>query len=175
MTGSVTAEDKFVGVFHTLALVGLRWTVAADLGGDLADALDIVAGDDDLGRLRHRDRDAFRDRIDDIVAVAERELQVLALQCSAITDAGDLEFLLETLGDTGEQVRHLRARGTVKRACAVGLDPRGDLDCAVLELHFDIVVHDELKLAFRPLHLDGLPLDGRGNARRDRHRPLADT
>src|ERR1700712_5772986 len=70
------AEDKFIGILHALALVGLRRTIAADLGGHLADALDVVAVDDDLGRLRHRNRDAFRDRIDDIVAVAERELQV---------------------------------------------------------------------------------------------------
>src|SRR6186997_2729571 len=87
------AEDKLVGIFHALALVGLRRTIAANLGGDLADALGIVAGNDDLGRLRHGDGNAFRDRIDDVVAVAERELQVLALQCRAIADAGDLELL----------------------------------------------------------------------------------
>jgi hypothetical protein len=44
-----------------------------------------------------------------------------------------------------------------------------------LELHLDVVMHDELKLALRPLHLDGLSIDGRGNARRDRDRSLADT
>src|ERR1700709_656058 len=145
------AEDKFIGILHALALVGLRRTVAADLGGDLADALDIVAVDDDLGRLRHRDRDAFRDRIDDVVAVAERQLEVLALQRGAIADAGDLELLLETLGDAGDQIGHLRTRGSVKRLGTVGLDPGCYRDHAVLELHFNVVMHDELKLALRAL------------------------
>src|SRR6195952_2214348 len=103
------AEDKFIGVLHALALVGLRRTIAADFSGDLADALAVVAGDDDLRRLRHRDRDAFRDRVDHVVAVAERELQFLALQRGAIADAGDLELLLETLGDTDDQIGDLRA------------------------------------------------------------------
>src|SRR5882724_12548526 len=84
------AEDEFVGVFHALALIGFRRAVAADFGRDLADALAVVAGDGDLGRLRHRDRDAFRDLVDHVVAVAERELPVLALQRGAVADAGDL-------------------------------------------------------------------------------------
>jgi hypothetical protein len=44
-----------------------------------------------------------------------------------------------------------------------------------LELHLDVVMHDELKLALRPLHLDGLPFDGRRHTGRDRHRPFANT
>src|SRR5205085_5670923 len=87
------AEDEFAGVLHALALVGLRRTVAADFRGHLADALRVAAHDGDLGRLRHRDRDAFRDRIDDVMAVAERELQALALHRGAVADAGDLELL----------------------------------------------------------------------------------
>ena len=54
-----------------LALVGLGRTEFADLGGDLADLLLVDAADHDLGRLRRRDGDAFRDRIDHVVAVAE--------------------------------------------------------------------------------------------------------
>src|SRR6201999_1183307 len=128
-----------------LALVGLRRTVAADFRSNLTDALAVIAGDVDFGRLRHRDRDAFRDRIDDVVAVAERELQVLALQGGAVADAVDLELLLETLGDAFNQIGPLGARGAVHRLRAVGLDPRGDLDRAVLELHLDVVMDDELK------------------------------
>src|SRR5258708_18987383 len=84
------AEDEFVGVFHALALIRLRRTVAADLGCDLADPLGIAAVDDDLGRLRHRDRNALRDRVDHVVAVAQRELQLLALQRGPVADARDL-------------------------------------------------------------------------------------
>src|SRR6185437_6063754 len=95
------AEDEFVDILHALALVGLRRAEGADLGRNLADALNVVAGDRDLGRLRHRNRDAFRDRIDHVVAVAERELQVLALHRGAVADAGDFKLLLKALGDTG--------------------------------------------------------------------------
>src|SRR5215469_13886293 len=108
------AEDEFPNVFHALALVGLRRPIGADLGRDLADALDVAAGDGDFRRLRHRDLDAFRDRIDHVVAVAERELQVLALHRGAIADAGDLELLLEALGDALDEVRDLRACGAVQ-------------------------------------------------------------
>src|SRR5689334_24424773 len=107
------AEDEFANILHALALVGLRRTIGANLGGDLADALNVAARHRDLGRLRHGDRDPFRDRVDHIVAVAERELQVLALQRGAVTDAGDFELLLETVGDTLDQIRDL---GEIGRA-----------------------------------------------------------
>jgi hypothetical protein len=121
------------------------------------------------------DRDPLRDLVDHVVAVTERELQVLALHRGAVTDAGDFELLLEALGDAFDQIRDLGASGTVQRPRAIGLDPRVHLDLAALELHFNVAMNDELKLALRPLHLDGLPIDGRGNARRHRHWPLADT
>src|SRR4051794_7100636 len=105
------AEDIFAFVSHALALVRLWRTILADLGGDLADLLAVGAGDHDFGRLRRHNGDAFRDRIDNIVAVAERELQVLALHGRAIADAGDFEFALEALGDAGHQIVHQRARG----------------------------------------------------------------
>jgi hypothetical protein len=99
----------------------------------------------------------------------------LVLTRGAIADAGDLELLLKALGDAFDQVGDLRTRGAVHGLRAVGLDPRRDLDRAVLELHLDIVMDDELKLALRPLHLYRLPFDARRHTRRDRHRPLADT
>src|SRR5215831_12440578 len=91
------AEDEFADILHALALVGLRRTIGADFRGDLADALDVVARHRDLGRLRHRDGDAFRDRVDDVVAVAQRELQVLALHRGTVADAGDFQLLLKAL------------------------------------------------------------------------------
>src|SRR5215471_9804703 len=131
------AEDEFANILHALALVGLRRTIGADLGRNLTDALDVAAGDRDLGRLRHRDLDAFRDRIDHVMAVAERELQVLALHRGTVADAGDLELLLEALGDTVDQVGDLRARGAVQRTRPVGLDTRVHLDDVLVELHLD--------------------------------------
>src|SRR5579885_764036 len=73
------AEDVLAGVLHALALVGLRRTETAQLGGNLADLLLVDAGDDDLGRLRRRDRDPLRDRIVDVVREAELQVELLAL------------------------------------------------------------------------------------------------
>src|SRR3989440_5468561 len=84
------AEDVLAGVLHALALVRLGLAEAADLRRHLADLLAVDAGDHHLGRLRRRDRDAGRDRVDHVVAVAERDLQVLALHGGAVADAGDL-------------------------------------------------------------------------------------
>ena len=109
------------------------------------------------------------------MAVAELQLQVLALGIGAIADAGDFQLLLKALGDALDQVRHLRARGAVQRARPLGLIARRDLDRAILELDLDVVVHDELKLALRPLHLDGLALDGRRHAGRYHHGLLANS
>src|SRR5450759_3110283 len=89
------AEDVFACVFHALALVGLGRTITADLGGDLADFLLVDAGDHDLGRLRRRDGDAFRDRKIHVVAEAKLQVKRPALHRGAVADAGDLQPLLE--------------------------------------------------------------------------------
>src|SRR3954451_10317000 len=157
------AEDVFALVLHALALVGLRRTECADLGRDLADLLLVDAHDENFGRLRRRDRDAFRHRVDHVVAVAERDLQVLALHRRAITDAGDLELALEALGHAGHQIGDERTRGAPHRASALGLIARIDLDAALLHLHGDIVGQHDLQRALRALHLDGLPFDVRGD------------
>ena len=114
-----------LGIFHALALVGLRRTIGADFGRHLADLLAVDAGDHDLGRLRRHDRDAFRDRIDHVVAVAERELQVLALHRRAIADAGDFELALEALGDAGHRccsgsAREVPHMARARLRCAFG-------------------------------------------------------
>src|SRR6185312_12914116 len=72
-------EDVLTGVFHALALVRLGRPVTADFSGDLTDLLLVDAADLDFGRLRRRDRDAFRDRIVHIVRETELEVQGLAL------------------------------------------------------------------------------------------------
>src|SRR5579883_1792224 len=169
------AEDVLACVFHALALVWLGLAETADLGGDLADLLPVDAGDHHLGRLRRRDRDAGRDRVDHVVAVAERDLQVLALHRGAVADAVDLELALEALGDAGDEVRHQRARGAPHRARAFGLVARIDLDRALLQFGADVLGQHQLEGALRPLHLHGLPIDARGDAGRDRDRSLADT
>jgi hypothetical protein len=62
-----------------------------------------------ISSARASHRDAFRDRVDDVVAVAELQLQILALHRGAIADAGDLSVFGEALGHAGDQVLHQRA------------------------------------------------------------------
>src|SRR3569623_562722 len=169
------AEDVLAGVLHALALVRFRTAEAADLGRDLADLLLVDAGDDDLGRLRRRDRDALRDRIVDVVRIAELQVELLALNRRAITDTVDLEPLFEALGHAVDQVADERARGAPLRQSALGLLTRLDLDRSLVHRHRDVVVQRELKSAFRALHLDGLAFHVGGGAGRDGDGFFADT
>src|SRR6185503_7045164 len=155
------AEDVFARVLHALALVRLGRPERADFGRDLADFLLVDAGDQDLGRFRRSNRDPFRDRIDHVVAVAERDLQVLALQRGAEADAGDLELLLEALGDAGDEVGDERARGAPHRARTLGLVARVDLDGARVHLDRDLIWQHDLQCALRAFDLDGLAFDVR--------------
>ncbi len=169
------AEDGFVGILDALALVRLGLAEGTDLGGDVADLLSVDAGHHDLGRLRHLDRDPFRDRIDDVVAVAELDLQVLALQGGTVADAVDLELALEAFGDPHHHVGEQRAIGAPHRAGALGLDARVDLDLALVDLGLDIAVQYDRQRALGAFHLDRLPFHHGGDAGRDGHGFLSDT
>src|SRR5690606_31074916 len=141
------------------ALVGLGTAILADLGGNLADDLLVDAVDHDLGRLRHADRHAFRRLIDDVVAEAKRQLQVLALHGGAIADAGNLQPALETVLDAGQDVLDLGPRHAPLGARVLGIVARRDRDLAIIELDQNLVVDDELQLALRAFGGDGLAAD----------------
>src|SRR5918998_6046250 len=70
------AEDELAGIFHALALVGLRRPVAADFRGHLADLLLVDARDHHFGRPRRLDLNALRHLIGHVVAVAERQVEL---------------------------------------------------------------------------------------------------
>src|SRR5688572_22918248 len=72
-------EDILAAIFDALALVRLGLAPAADLGGELADLLPIDAADLHRGVVRRLDLEALRHRDVDVVAVAELQLQRLAL------------------------------------------------------------------------------------------------
>src|SRR5262245_195178 len=168
------AEDVLAGILDALALVGLGRAEVANLGRHLADPLLVDAGHHDLGRLGRRDRDSLRDRIDDLMAVAELKLQVLALHGGAIADAGDLEPSLEALGHAGNHVGEQCPYGAPHGAGALAVVGRVDLDGAALHLDGDIVVQRELQGAFRALDAQSLARNVGGDAGRDRDWFLAD-
>src|SRR6186713_2040226 len=92
------AEDVLAAVLDALALVGLGLAPAADLGGELADGLLVDTADQDRGLVGSLHLHAFRHVQIDVVAVAELQLELVALGIRTITDAGDLEDLGEALG-----------------------------------------------------------------------------
>ena len=63
----------------------------------------------------------------DRVRETERQVQLLALHGGAITDADELELLLEALGDARDHVREVRARGTGHRVGEAAARARRDL------------------------------------------------
>src|SRR5690606_27418150 len=71
--------DLLAGIAHTLALVGLRRTEAADLGCHLPHRLLVRALDQDFGLRRGLDADAFRRIEYHRVGKAQAQVQRLAL------------------------------------------------------------------------------------------------
>src|SRR5690349_15329416 len=169
------AHDALAGILHALALVGLGTAILADFRGHLADLLLVDARHGDFRRLRHGDRDARRGLIDDVVAEAQRELQVLALQRCTIADAADLELLLEAFLHAVQDVDDLGAGHAPFRSCGLRLVARLDGDVAVFHLDQYFVVDDELQLALRTLRRHGLAVDSGGHALRQRYGFLANT
>jgi len=104
----------------------------------------------------------------------ELQIERLALHRGAIADAVDLELLLESLGDAGHQIGDQRARGAPHRARLLGLVLRIEFDGALVELHHDVVRHEYLQGAFRPLHLHRLAFHIGGDASGNRDRLVAD-
>ena len=131
------AGDVLAAVADALALVGLRRAALADVRGDLADQLLVDPADDDLGRLRDLELDALGRLDRDRVRVAERHLQVLALELRPVADALDLELLLEAVGDALDHVRDQAAGEAVQGAvlAAVGRARDGDRAVRLLDLH----------------------------------------
>src|SRR5580704_2487912 len=78
------AADVFLDVLDALALIGFRRPVRADLGGDLADALAVGAADRDQGRALAGDLDVLWDRVGNVVAVAELQVERAPLHRRAI-------------------------------------------------------------------------------------------
>src|SRR5947209_8022602 len=161
------AVDVLAPVADALALIGLGRARGADLGSDLPHPLLVDAGDLDdlLLGARHLHVDAGRNLVDHIVAEADLQLQrVLALEGGAEAHAVDLQRVRIALRDAVGQVEDLRTRHAPHRLGLLGLVARLHLDAGGTLLDLDLLRAREGKLAFRPLHLHGLTVDGRSHA-----------
>src|SRR6185437_4245334 len=163
------AADVLVAVLDALALVGLGLAEGADHRRGLPDPLTVGPGDGDLGRLLAGDLDVARDREDHIVAVAQLQHQVLALDRGAIAHALDLQVLGEAFGHAGDHVVDEGARRTPMDARALGLVARLHHHLAVLHRGADLAAQRQLERGG-----DGLPGDLDGDALRDGYGIFAD-
>src|SRR4051812_27141480 len=162
--------DLLARIPHALALVRLRRTEVADVGGNLADLLHVRALDQDFRLGRRLDRDALGRGVDDRMREAERQVQVLALHRRAIADADELELALVTLADAEHDVREMRtdrARDHVGFAAVVRL--LHFEHAAVLHDFGVLRVHGEIQRALAALHADAVRGDRRGHALRQSH------
>src|SRR3954453_7306877 len=172
---SYLPRDVLALVADALALVGLRRPLLADDGGDLAD---LLLGDplhDHARGLGHLELDALRRLDRHGMRVAERELEVAALELGAIADALDLQGLREAVGDALDHVRHERAREPVKRTVLRPVGRARDEDVAVLLANLDRARLALVQIALRPGHANDLRLDRHGDAGGDVDGLLTDT
>src|SRR3954467_14558384 len=162
-------------VADPLALVGLGRADLANLCGGLADHLLVGALDDDLRRGRHLEGHAGARLHRHRVGVADLQLEVAALERSAVADTLDLEALLEALGDALDHVRDQCAREPVQRAILAALGRAGHGEGAVVLRDLHALRDVLLKGAERAGHGHAARLQRHGDAGRDFDWSLADS
>src|SRR3954451_16899422 len=162
-------------VADALALVGLRRALLADVRGGLADELLGDPPHDDARRLGHLELDAVRRLDRDRVRVAERELEVAALELRAVADALDLEALLEAGRDALDHVGDERAGQAVQRAVLGAVRRARDDELGVVLGDVDVARDALGELAARPADADELGLDRDQHAVGDRDGLSADS
>lgn len=109
------------------------------------------------------------------MAETERELDVLALQCGAVTDALDGQLLLETSAHPGDHVLDQRAGGAPSCTSFTGVVSGGDDDAIRTLLNVDDIHEREAQFALRALGGDDTTIDRDRNAINRGHRFLAST
>src|SRR3954454_6851633 len=142
--------DVLALVADALALVGLRRPLLANDGGDLADLLLGDPLDDHARGLGHLELDALRGLDRYGMRVAERQLEVAALELGAIADALDLQGLREAVRDALDHVRHEGSREPVQRTVLRAVGRARDEDVAVLLADLDRARLALVQIALRP-------------------------
>ena len=148
------SDHVLADVSNALALVGLWRSELSDFRGDLADALLVDAAHDDLRGLRHLELDSLRRDVLDSVRVPERELEVLALCLTAVTDTLNLELLLVPVRDTLDHVGDEGARESVKSAMVRTIGWALDCDDTLVDNDLHVGVDVLLERPLRTGHGD---------------------
>src|SRR6185503_15296244 len=169
------AADVLARVADALALVRLGLARGADLGGDLADELLVDADDGEPRRVLDLEADPGR-RVDlDRVAVAQVELELLAVERGTVADAGDLEALAVAVGHPDDHVVHERPGEAVELLVVLLLGGPGDDDGAVLLADRDVRMERAAEGPLGALHRHGPPVDRHVDTRRDGDGKASDT
>src|SRR6266478_1264424 len=108
--------QTFASDANSLLLVGIRRPQRTNVGSNLANLSLIRAADDEVRLLVHGDANTFRDRKQDGMRFAKREIDHFAFKLRAIADADDVHLFLESLRHALNGVGHKRASQTVNRA-----------------------------------------------------------
>src|SRR6056297_1542671 len=149
-------HDAFVRVAHTLALVGLRRTIPANLGRDLANLLLVGTANDDLGLGRRLDGHTVGHAEIDRVAEPELQIKLAALGLRTITNADKVQLLLETVGNALHHVVDECTHRTCHGGCSARRGLEGQHTFFVLHFHRRVKIHRQRALG--ALDLDFLAL-----------------
>src|SRR6478672_6643025 len=106
--------QHFAGVSNALLLVRVWLPEPGDVRRDLTDQLSVHAGDGDVRLLVDGEIDPLRDVEHDRMRVAEREYHLLAFDLCPVSDADDVQFLLETFGHARDGIRDQTLREPVE-------------------------------------------------------------
>ena len=109
------------------------------------------------------------------MAVAERQIDILARHRRLVANAVDLKLLLIALRHADDEIVDLRPRGAPHGARPLGFIARRNLDQVAFHRHRNFRRHSEFQLAFGALDRDMLPVNLSRDARRDGDWFLADT
>ena len=108
------------------------------------------------------------------MAVAELQVEHLALCGGAVAHAVDEQLLGEARRHAGDEVLHHRALHAPERACRLAGVGRLHRNATVLERVGDLFAEREVQGALRPLHVELAVVDRRGDTARDRDRLFTD-
>src|SRR5690606_2317054 len=162
-------EDGFLRILDALALVGLRLAECTDLGRNLPDPLLVDAGDRHRRRPLAPDLHVFRDRVIDVVAIPELQLEDLALDRGTVAHTVDLQVP----GEPFAHAPHERIGQAPIRAphhpSALGVALRLQPELRAFHARFDLVHEPHRPLAELALGADLLSGDFDRRPTRDRN------